>query len=88
MVDLHGRTTPAMAIRYGHAPAPYAPWFLEWSRSNSGNVDALVEVARALPIPIATGERLVTRWVPGAVREACLCASLNPTSATAAVSPS
>ena len=61
MVDLHGRTTPAMAIRYGHALAPYAPWFLE-EPVQPGNVDALVEVARALPIPIATGERLVTRW--------------------------
>jgi len=61
MVDLHGRTTPAMAIRYGHALAPYDPWFLE-EPVQPGNVDALVEVARALPIPIATGERLVTRW--------------------------
>ena len=61
MVDLHGRTTPAMAIRYGHALAPYAPWFLE-EPVQPGDVDALVEVARALPIPIATGERLVTRW--------------------------
>lgn len=61
MVDLHGRTTAAAAIRYGHALAPFEPWFLE-EPVQPGNVDALVEVARALPIPIATGERLVTRW--------------------------
>jgi galactonate dehydratase len=61
MVDLHGRTTPAMAIQYGQVLAPYRPWFLE-EPCPPENVDALVEVARALPIPIATGERLITRY--------------------------
>jgi galactonate dehydratase len=60
MVDLHGRTSPAMAIQIGHALEPYRPWFLE-EPCQPGNVDAMAEVARALPIPIATGERLVTR---------------------------
>jgi galactonate dehydratase len=61
MIDLHGRTTPAMAIQYGHALAPFRPWFFE-EPCPPENVDALLEVARALPIPIATGERLVTRY--------------------------
>lgn len=61
MVDLHGRTTPAMAIRYGRALAPYDPWFLE-EPCQPGNEEALAEVAGALSVPIATGERLVTRW--------------------------
>lgn len=61
MIDLHGRTTPAGAIQYGLALAPYRPWFLE-EPCPPGNVGGLVEVARALPIPIATGERLVTRY--------------------------
>jgi galactonate dehydratase len=61
MVDLHGRTTPAAAIEVGNVLAPFRPWFLE-EPVQPGNVDALVEVARALPIPIATGERLTTRW--------------------------
>lgn len=60
MVDLHGRTTPAMAIQVGRALAPHRPWFLE-EPCQPGDVDAIVEVARAIPIPIATGERLVTR---------------------------
>ena len=60
MVDLHGRTTPAVAIQVGRALEPLRPWFLE-EPCQPGNVDAMVEVARALPIPIATGERLVTR---------------------------
>jgi galactonate dehydratase len=59
MVDLHGRTSPAMAIRIGHALTPSRPWFIE-EPCQPGNADAMAEVARAIPIPIATGERLVT----------------------------
>jgi galactonate dehydratase len=60
MLDFHGRAWPAMAITYGLAVAPYRPWFIE-EPVPPDNVDAMVEVARALPIPIATGERLTTR---------------------------
>jgi galactonate dehydratase len=77
MVDLHGRTTPAAAIQFGHALAPYRPWFLE-EPVQPGNVDALLEVARALPIPIATGERLVTRWEFREVLEKRACAVIQP----------
>lgn len=62
MVDFHGRTTPAMAIRYGLALAPYDPWFLE-EPCQPELVEGLAEVARALPgIPLASGERLGTRF--------------------------
>ncbi len=62
MVDLHGRTTAAMAIRYGQAMAPYEPWFFE-EPVPPEDVDGHVAVARALPgIPIASGERLIGRW--------------------------
>ncbi len=62
MVDLHGRTTAAMAIRYGQALAEHDPWFLE-EPVPPEDVDGHVAVARALPgIPIATGERLIGRW--------------------------
>ncbi len=77
MVDLHGRTTPAMAIQYGHALAPLRPWFLE-EPCPPGNVAALAEVARALPIPIATGERLVTRYEFREVLEQRACAVIQP----------
>lgn len=61
MVDLHGRTTPAMAIRYGQALAPYQPWFLE-EPCQPELLDGLAQVARSLPgIPLASGERLGTR---------------------------
>jgi galactonate dehydratase len=49
-----------MAIQVGRALEPYRPWFLE-EPCQPGNAAAMAEVARALPIPIATGERLVTR---------------------------
>lgn len=62
MVDLHGRTSAAMAIRYGEALAPYQPWFFE-EPVPPEDIDGHAAVARALPsIPIATGERLITRW--------------------------
>jgi galactonate dehydratase len=77
MVDLHGRTTAAAAIQYGLALAPFRPWFLE-EPVQPGNVDALVEVARALPIPVATGERLVTRWEFREVLEKRACAVIQP----------
>ncbi|HEU4354388.1 MAG TPA: galactonate dehydratase [Actinomycetota bacterium] len=77
MVDLHGRTTPAMAIQLGRALEPLRPWFLE-EPCQPGSVDAMVEVARALPIPIATGERLVTRNEFREHLERRACAVLQP----------
>jgi len=62
MVDVHGRASAAMAIRYGEALAAYDPWFLE-EPVPPEDIDGLVAVARGLPaIPIAAGERLITRW--------------------------
>jgi galactonate dehydratase len=77
MVDLHGRTTPAMAIQYGHALGPMRPWFFE-EPCQPEVVDAMVEVARSLPIPIATGERLVTRWQFRELLEKRACAVIQP----------
>ena len=60
MVDFHGRTWPAVAIEYINAIAEHRPYFVEEPVPQE-NVDALVEVRRAVRVPIATGERLVTR---------------------------
>lgn len=61
MVDLHGRTSAAMAVQYGQALAPYRPWFLE-EPCQPDHPDSIAQVARALPgIPIAAGERLLHR---------------------------
>ena len=62
MVDLHGRTSAAMAIQFGQALAPYRPWWLE-EPVPPDDLDGLVRVAAALPgIPLAAGERLGARW--------------------------
>ncbi len=78
MVDLHGRTTPAMAIQYGQALAPYRLFFFE-EPCPPENPKALAEVARGLPgVPIATGERLVTRYQFRELLEQGACAVVQP----------
>ncbi len=60
-VDFHGRCSPAMSIRLAKALEPYQPMFIE-EPVLPENIDALVTVARSTTIPIATGERLFTKW--------------------------
>ncbi len=61
LLDLHGRPTPQMAIQYGKVFEPYRPLFME-EPCQAENPQAMAPVARAVSIPIATGERLFTRW--------------------------
>ncbi|MFH1141466.1 MAG: galactonate dehydratase, partial [Chloroflexota bacterium] len=61
MVEVHGRLTPAEAIRVGQALEEYNPFFYE-EPVPPQNVDAMAKVAAALRIPLATGERLYTKW--------------------------
>lgn len=61
MIDCHGRHAPANAIEFCRVLAPYRPYFIE-EPVPPENVDALAEVRKASPVPIATGERLVTRY--------------------------
>ncbi|MCA9876365.1 MAG: galactonate dehydratase [Thermomicrobiales bacterium] len=78
MVDLHGRTTPAMAVQFGEILRPYRPWFME-EPCPPENVGGMAEVAQALPgIPIATGERLVTRFQFRELFERRACAVAQP----------
>lgn len=60
-IDCHGRLSPSMAILMAKALEPYFPMFLE-EPCLPENVDTMVTIARSTPIPIATGERLFTRW--------------------------
>jgi len=77
MVDLHGRTGPAMGIQVGTALAPYRPWWLE-EPCQPGNVEALAEVARAIAVPVAAGERLVTTSEFRDLLDARACAIVQP----------
>ncbi len=60
-IDFHGRVSPAMAVRFAQALEPYHPMFIE-EPVLPENVDAMVTVARSTSIPVATGERLFTKW--------------------------
>lgn len=77
MVDLHGRTSPAAAIQVGRALEPLRPWWLE-EPCQPGNADAMADIARALPIPIATGERLATTQEFREHFEKRACAVIQP----------
>lgn len=60
-IDFHGQISPALAIRLARALEPYHPFFIE-EPCLPENVDVMVTVARSTSIPIATGERLFTKW--------------------------
>lgn len=77
MLDLHARCTPAAAIQFGRLLLDYNLYWYEepcWPE----HIDALVEVARALPMPIATGERLVGRWEFRELFEKRACSIVQP----------
>jgi galactonate dehydratase len=76
-VDFHGRVGPAMAIRLCKALEPHDPMFVE-EPCLPENVDAMVDVARSTTIPIATGERLFTKWGFREVLEKRAAAILQP----------
>ena len=54
-IEAHSRFTPSSAIRIGKRLEPFRPaWFEE--PVPHGNIQSIVEVARHLDVPIATGE--------------------------------
>jgi galactonate dehydratase len=75
--DAHGRFTPAMSIKLARALEPYNVWFLE-EPALPENAKGLAQVARATSIPVATGERLFTKWAFREVLELGGAALLQP----------
>ena len=61
LVEVHGRLSPSSAIRIGNALEEFRPYVFE-EPVPPQNVDAMVKVAEAVNIPLATGERLYTKW--------------------------
>ena len=59
--DFHGKMTPALAIEICHEIKGMRPMFVEEPVPQE-NVDALKLVSDHVPFPIASGERLLTRW--------------------------
>ncbi|WP_026190111.1 galactonate dehydratase [Halomicrobium katesii] len=60
-VDFHGRVTKPMAKRLVEELAPYEPMFVEEPVLPEHN-DALPEISQHTTTPIATGERMFSRW--------------------------
>lgn len=60
-VDFHGRVHKAMAKVLAKELEPYHPMFIEEAVLSENN-EALREIARHVTIPIATGERMFSRW--------------------------
>ncbi len=77
MIDFHGRTWPAMAVSYIQALEEFRPFFCE-EPVPPENIAALAEVKRAVKVPIATGERLVTRHQFREVFEQQACHVIQP----------
>ena len=77
MLDLHGRTSAATAIIFAERVQDYDPWFLE-EPTQPEDISGLRRVAEATTIPIATGERIFTRFGFRPILEGTACAVLQP----------
>jgi galactonate dehydratase len=77
MVDCHGRHAVANAIEFCRVLAPFRPYFIE-EPVPPENVDAMVEVRKASPVPIATGERRITRFEFRELFEKQACQVIQP----------
>ena len=75
--DFHGKMTPALAVEICHEIKGMRPMFVEEPVPQE-NVGALKEVSSKVPFPIATGERLLTRWEFREVFERQAAAYIQP----------
>jgi galactonate dehydratase len=60
-VDFHGAVQPTTALALMKALEPYKPWFYE-EIVQALNVDVMADLAKKTHIPLATGERIFTKW--------------------------
>ncbi len=60
-IDFHGAVQPPTAMLLVKALEPYQPWFYE-EVVQCLNVDVMAEIAKKTHIPLATGERIFTKW--------------------------
>ena len=60
-IDFHGAVQPPTAALLIKALEPYHPWFYE-EVVQALNVDVMAELAKKTHIPLATGERIFTKW--------------------------
>lgn len=60
-IDFHGAISPALAKLLIKGLEPYQPMFVE-EPCQAQNHDIMAEIARGTHLPIATGERVFTKW--------------------------
>jgi galactonate dehydratase len=60
-IDFHGKVSPALAKILIKGLEPHQPMFVE-EPINCQNHDVMAEIARGTHLPIATGERVFTKW--------------------------
>jgi galactonate dehydratase len=60
-IDFHGKVSPALAKLLIKGLEPHQPMFVE-EPINCQNHDVMAEIARGTHLPIATGERVFTKW--------------------------
>ncbi len=61
LIELHGRLNPTTAIQLANELAPFKPMFFE-EPIPPYNLDAMAYVRSRSPIPLATGERIFTKF--------------------------
>jgi galactonate dehydratase len=76
-IDFHGAISPQTAQLLIKALEPYQPFFIE-EPVQCQNVRVLADVARKTHIPIATGERIFTKWGFREILEQRAAAILQP----------
>lgn len=77
LIDCHGRHSLGNALEFCRVLAPYRPFFIE-EPVPPENVDVLADIRAQSPVPIATGERLVTRFEFREVFEKLACHVIQP----------
>jgi galactonate dehydratase len=60
-IDFHGKISPALAKLLIKGLEPHQPMFVE-EPVNCQNHDVMADIARGTYLPIATGERVFTKW--------------------------
>jgi galactonate dehydratase len=76
-IDFHGAIPPQTAKMLIRELEPHHPLFIE-EPAPPENVDAMAEIARGTHLPIATGERIFTKWGFREILEKGAAAILQP----------
>lgn len=76
-IDFHGAVSPQTSRLLIKELEPFQPMFVE-EPAQCQNVDVLVDIARGTHLPIATGERVFTKWGFREILEKRAAAILQP----------